>query len=358
MPPSRKPRAVAGIDVGGTKIQAAVVDRGLRVLGLGRRPTPRTGGGRALVEQMAAAVGEAAREAGVDVLGGVGAGLPGAISDDGRMPHSANMKGWRDPYPVGPELAALLDIPAIVDNDVHMGLLGEVAVGVAHGYRHVLAVWLGTGVGGGVLVDGRLVRGANGGAGEVGHINVLPDGRRCGCGRLGCLEAYAGRASLVEAARRAAAEGRTTRLFAIAEERGRSVITSSVVARALEEGDPVVTELLQGSVEALGRGIGSLVNVLDPEVIVIGGGFGDRLGEPFARRVAAAMRPHTLADDDGYGNEHRVVVSALGDLAGAQGAAGEVWRALEHPGERRLLRPEPASKRRSAKRPRTGPPGS
>jgi len=341
---------VAGVDVGGTKIQAEIVDRRLRVLGSSRRPTPGGGGGRALVEEIAAAIGEAARAAGVDRLAGAGLGLPGAISDDGRMPHSANMKGWQRPYPVGGELADLLRVPVIADNDVHMGLLGEMAAGVAQGCRHVLAVWLGTGVGGGVAVDGRLVRGANGGAGEVGHINVVPDGRRCGCGRHGCLEAYSGRASLVAAAGAAAAAGHPTRLFDIAEERSRPVITSSVVARALEEGDAVMAALLDESVAAMGRGIASLVNVLDPELIVIGGGFGCRLGEPFARRVQVAMRPHTLADDDGFGNEHRVVVSALGDHAATLGAATEVWRALDDPDERRLLWPAPAAKSKARKR--------
>lgn len=339
MPRTRRKHVVAGVDVGGTNIQAAIVDRRLKVVGQSRHSTPKGRGGRALVEEIAAAIGDAARDAGVDAPLGIGVGLPGAISDDGRMPHSANMKGLSAPYPVGGELARLLAVPVIADNDVHMGLLGEMRAGVARGRRNVLAVWLGTGVGGGVAVDGRLVRGATGGAGEVGHVNVRPDGRRCGCGRLGCLEAYSGRASLVEAARAAAAEGLPTRLFAIAEERGKELITSSVVARALEERDEVMCSLLDESVEAMGRGVGSLVNVLDPEVIVIGGGFGCRLGEAFAERVAAAMRPHTLASDDGFGHEHRVVVSALGDMAGPQGAASEAWRALGDPDERRLLRP-------------------
>jgi glucokinase len=348
-PQARPRRAVAGVDVGGTKIQVAILDRRLKVLGDGRRPTPRNQGGRALVEAIAAAVGDAVEAAGAIRLGGAGLGLPGAISDDGRMPHSANMKGLPVPYPVGREVADLLGVPVIADNDVHMGLLGEEARGVARGRRHVLAVWLGTGIGGGVLVAGRLVRGASGGAGEIGHITVRPEGRRCGCGRLGCLEAYAGRASLVEAARTAAAaSGETSRIDAIAAKRGRELITSSVVAQALAEGDPVMSGLLDEAVEALGQGIGSLVNVLDPELIVLGGGFGCRLGMPFAARVEAALRPHTLASDDGYGHTHPVVVSALGDLAGATGAASEAWRALADPRESRLLRP--GASRRSAQR--------
>jgi glucokinase len=176
-------------------------------------------------------------------------------------------------------------------------------------------VFWGTGVGGGLILDGRPWTG-RGAAGEIGHMVVEIDGARCTCGRRGCMEAYAGRASMEAHARRLHEEkGRKTDLFKLMSEHERSRLTSGIWARALEQGDRLAVHVLDRAVRALGAGIASAVNVLDVEGVIIGGGLGVRLGHPYARRIAEEMQPHLFVDAP------QIHVAALGDLGGAIGAA-------------------------------------
>jgi len=177
-----------------------------------------------------------------------------------------------------------------------------------------LGVFWGTGVGGGVVVDGRLLVG-RGSAGEIGHVCAKPGGRLCNCGLEGCVEAYAGRGSL-EARARELADGRPTVLFELMRERGRDRLTSGIWLRALEAGDEVAEALLRRAVEALGVGIGSAVTLLDVEAVVIGGGLGERLGQPWLERIAAAARTHTF-----FREAPVYRLAELGDLGGAIGAS-------------------------------------
>ena len=154
---------------------------------------------------------------------------------------------------------------------------------------------------------------------------VRIDGRRCPCGRRGCMEAYAGRAAMQARAQQRSDKGEKTDLFKLRKERGRTKLTSAVWARALERGDKLAIELLDEAVEALGAGIASAQNLLDVEAIVIGGGLGVRLGEPFVRRIRQAMQPHLFND----AHPPDVLVAALGDLGGALGAALLVSRRVE-----------------------------
>jgi glucokinase len=177
-------------------------------------------------------------------------------------------------------------------------------------------VFWGTGVGGGIVLDGRpwLGRGA---AGEIGHVVVKRDGARCTCGRKGCMEAYAGRGAMELRARHRQKSGTKTDLFAIMEERGRDRLTSGIWARALDREDKLAVELMDDAIAALGAGVASVQNVLDVDAIVIGGGLGIRLGEPYAKRILDAMMPHLFVDSD----PPVVQVAALGDLGGAIGAS-------------------------------------
>jgi glucokinase len=180
----------------------------------------------------------------------------------------------------------------------------------------MLGVFWGTGVGGGIVLDGRIWRG-RGAAGEIGHTVVKRGGARCGCGRRGCLEAYAGRGQMEAEAHDRVEHGAKTRLFDVMRERGRTRLTSGVWRRALKEDDELAHELVDRAVAALGAGIASAINLLDVEAVVIGGGLGDKLGEPWVERIRAEMLPHLFRDE----RPPAVHLIALGDLGGAIGAA-------------------------------------
>lgn len=301
--------AVAGIDVGGTNIGAGLVGDDHAVAHRAKEPTPTSVDD--LVERIVAMLGDAA--GGFDA---VGVGVPGII-DDGVVVQAPNLAGWGPDTDVVATLEARLGVPVTLVNDAQAGLLGEWVAGAAEGDDFVLGVWLGTGVGGGLVLDGRSYEGAGGGSGELGHLVVRPDGARCGCGRRGCLEAYAGRRMMTESAGHLAAAGRSTRLFEIQQAKGKAKATSGVWAAALDEGDEVATELVAEAVAALGLAVASSLNLLDLDRVVLGGGMADKLGRGLAARIATAARPHAvrpIADD-------RIVVAGLGDDSGLVGAA-------------------------------------
>jgi glucokinase len=308
-----------GIDLGGTKIQAVVVgDRGA-VLGSTREPTPTSGGPQDVAAAMVDAIRQAADQAGVvpASLEGVGVGSPGVVDDSaGTVANARNLPDWKDAYPLSDVLAEELDTKVRLGNDVQVATDAEFALGAARPYKSILGVFWGTGVGGGIVLDGKPWVGRSA-AGEIGHMVVRAGGRRCPCGRRGCVEAYAGRLALERRARELQKKGHKTRLFEIMEDRGRDRLTSGVWARALKAGDPVATKLADQAVKALGAGIASAVNLLDVEAVVIGGGMGVRLGEPFTNRIREAMIPHLFVD----ANPPAVHVAALGDLGGAIGAS-------------------------------------
>jgi glucokinase len=222
-----------------------------------------------------------------------------------------------------------------VGNDVQVATDAEFHLGAGKPYDSLLGVFWGTGVGGGLVLDRKPWLG-RGGAGEIGHMVVKIDGARCTCGRRGCMEAYAGRASMEARARRRVEKGRRTDLFKLMKEHGRSRLTSSVWAHALERGDKVATEIIDEAIAALGAGIASAINLLDVGAVIVGGGLGVRFGEPYAERIAAAMQPHLFHDE----NPPDVRVASLGDLGGAIGAA-----LLARSGRRRTAAKPPVDKR-------------
>ena len=308
-----------GLDLGGTKIQAAIIDGDGEVLGAARRPTPTTGGPPDVVRELVTTLGEAAEEAGVDfaALRGAGVGSPGAVDTAaGTVTSARNLPDWEGTFALAGELGAALGVPVRVGNDVDVATMAEFHLGAGRPYRTLLGVFWGTGVGGGVVLDGELWRG-RASAGEIGHMVVVLGGDRCPCGREGCMEAYAGRGAMETRAREAVANGTGTQLFAIMEKKKRTRLTSGVFARALDDHDQLATSLIDRAVEALGAGIASAVNLLDVEAVIVGGGLGVRLGEPYTRRIAEAMRPHLFSDE----RPPAVHVAALGDLGGAVGAA-------------------------------------
>ena len=301
---------VAGVDVGGTNIEVGIVDDRHEVVDRAKCNTPTAG-----PDAVVAAIVKLIRSLDEPAVA-VGAGVPGVIHD-GEVLTVPNLENWIDRVDLRSELGAQLEVPVALGNDVNVGLLGEWVGGAARGVDNVLGVWMGTGIGGGLVLDGRPFNGSRGAAGEIGHVIVRPGGALCGCGRRGCVEAYAGRRSMAAVAAAMVDAGRQTSLFAIRDEFGKKRLTSKVWARALAEGDELAAQLFDMAIETLGIGVASVVNMVDVELVVIGGGLAEKLGQDLADRIAAAAAPWMLRPNP----ELAWVPSALGDDAGVVGAA-------------------------------------
>jgi glucokinase len=308
----------AGVDLGGTKIQTVVVDAGHTVIGQFREPTPQDRGSTGVLDAMVDAVRQALDSAGAQPgdLVGVGVGSPGQIDRAaGTVSHAMNLPEWSGTVDVAQPLSQALGAPVALANDVQVGVIAEARLGAGRPYRSVLGIFWGTGVGGGIVIDGTLWTG-RGAAGEIGHMVVEADGRHCPCGRRGCMEAYAGRAAMEARARNLHEDGHRTELFMIMEHKGRTRLSSGVWAKALDHGDPMAVELIDKAIWAIGIAGASAINLIDVESIVIGGGLGCRLGEPYVARIREAMGPHLVLPE----RPPAVVPAALGDLGGAIGA--------------------------------------
>lgn len=309
-----------GIDLGGTKIQTIVMrgdDRS--VIGEGRRSTPHEGGPPAVIDALVDCMSEAAASAGVDVahLDGIGVGVPGEVdAAAGSLNRAPNLPEWEHPVPLAATLVERLGPQVKLGNDVSVAVQAELMLGAGRGAPSLLAVFWGTGVGGGVAFEGELWHG-RGDAGEIGHMVVKQGGARCGCGRRGCMEAYAGRRSMEAKAKRLVEKGHHTDLFKIMRERERQTLSSGVWEHALHHHDKLAERLIERAVRALGSGVASAVNLLDVELVLLGGGLGLRFGEPMLERISTAMKPHLLKDD----NPPALRLASLGDLGGAIGAA-------------------------------------
>jgi glucokinase len=289
------------------------------VLGAKRDQTPLKGGPKAIAARMAGVLKEAAEDAGVDIgaLSGVGVGSPGSVDDrKGTVSGANNLSEWTGSFHLRKALEKELETPVSLGNDVDLATDAEFEIGAARKFDSLLGVFWGTGVGGGLILGGEPWSGRHS-AGEIGHMVVRINGALCGCGRRGCMEAYAGRGSMEARARRRVEAGDKTVLFEIMEERKRDRLSSGIWERALLRDDQLAIELLEEAVDALGAGVASAVNLLDPEAVVIGGGLGIRLGEPWVKKIRKAMLPHLFVDDDFL----PVLLAELGDLGGAHGGA-------------------------------------
>jgi glucokinase len=308
-----------GIDLGGTKIQTAIVDSAGKVSGESRRPTPTGGGPQDVADEMAAALREAAEQAGVETraLAGVGVGSPGdADEKTGVVSGARNLPGWEGRFPLAETLKEALGTEVRVGNDVQVATEAEFHLGAGREFQSLIGVFWGTGVGGGLVLDGKpwLGRGA---AGEIGHMVIKRGGAKCPCGRRGCMEAYAGRSAMEAEARRQYEEGVKTDLFKLMEKHRKPRLTSGIWERAIDANDHLAEDLIHRAIEALGTGIASAVNLVDPEAIIIGGGLGVRFGERYMEPLTKEMGKHLFVDE----RPPAVRVAALGDLGGAIGAS-------------------------------------
>ncbi|WP_186627726.1 ROK family protein [Rhodococcus sp. BP22] len=301
---------VVGVDVGGTNIEVGAVDERHHVLCRAKAATPEGG-----PEDVLKVIIELVGSLDADPIA-VGVGIPGVVHE-GRALTVPNLVGWTEDVDLIGPLSDELGVPVTLGNDANVGLLGEWTAGAARGGRNVLGLWMGTGVGGGLILDGRPYVGTRGAAGEIGHVIVAAGGALCTCGRRGCAEAYAGRRSMRGVATTMVDAGRKTSLFTIRDDEGKTKLTSKVWARALEEEDTLATTLFDTAIETLGVAVGSTINLLDLDRVVVGGGLAEKLGQDLADKLYKATRPWMLQPSP----DLQFVVSELEDDAGVVGAA-------------------------------------
>lgn len=310
---------IVGIDLGGTSMKALAVDRKNKILGVEKKKTPANARARDLILEISNLVKKAASSAGYKLksVDAVSIGAPGPIDvRHGIVREAANL-GWKN-VPLASDLESLLDVPVVVDNDVNVGVVGERALGAGEKVSELVGIFVGTGIGGGIISGGKLFQGSNGFAGEVGHTVVLPDGPVCSCGRRGHVEALASRPAMERSVFAAIEAGRKSVISEILKKRQKDRITSSVIQEALARKDPLMQEVMAQAQYYLGILVANVANILDPERVVIGGGIAARLGEAFVapiRKTAAQYFAHAQAV-----NHISIVPGTLGDNAGALGA--------------------------------------
>ena len=310
---------VAGMDLGGTKILAAVVDQEGRIVAEAKLRTKAERGPDVVIDRMAKTVQQAALQAGIDWadVEAVGIGAPGPVNPvTGFVYNPPNLPGW-DEIALGPHLSKALGIPVYVENDVNLGTLGEHTLGAGRGTKDMVGIFVGTGIGGGLILDGKLRSGFRHAAGEVGHMIVMADGPVCGCGKRGCLEAVASRTAIERDIRLGIAAGRESLIPKLIGDRGR--LTSGVLDKALRKGDPLVMEVMSRVQWYLGLHAASMVNLIDPEMIVFGGGVIEALGEEFLEQIRVTARQYYIQQTDA--DKVQIVPAKLGDHAGVLGAA-------------------------------------
>lgn len=309
-----------GVDFGGTTIKVGLVDAQSRIRNTRVLPTRQYGAPRRFAEGVAAAAASMARDRGVATrrLRGIGVGAPGTVdAGAGVVRRCVNVPGWTD-IPIAPWLTRRLGCPCAVDNDANAFTLAEWRLGAGRGSRALVGMTLGTGVGGGLVWEGKLLRGATGSAGEVGHMVIDAGGPRCGCGRRGCLEALIGTAAILRLARAVLRRGEG-RLGGYVRRAGK--LAPRVMGDAGRAGDGPSRRAWETFGHRLGIGLANLVNVLNPDRIVIGGGVANNwslFGPAMKRTVTAEALPVP-------GRHVRIARGQLGDRAGILGAAVLVW---------------------------------
>lgn len=308
-----------GVDIGGTKIAASVVSQTGKILHRARRETPAQDPDllvtvvQELVQELSGPLAADGHE-----VGAVGVACAGFIDRRGETVVFSPNLAWRD-EPFKARVEEAIGLPVILENDANAAAWGEFRFGAGLGSDHMLMVTLGTGVGGGIIVAGELLRGAHGMSAEVGHMRVVPGGHRCGCGNRGCWEVYASGSALERAARELVSEG-TPHAGALSDRCGGDAerLDGSMVTEVARTGDPAAVELFEEVARWTGEGLASLVAVLDPSLLVIGGGVsaaGDLILEP----TRAALGRNLTGR--GHRSPPRVVLAALGNDAGMIGVA-------------------------------------
>lgn len=317
---------VIGVDLGGTNVRAAVADRTGRIVGEGRTDSKAMEGLEATIVQIVQAIRMAVDNASVAMcdVAGVGMGVPGTHkSEEGIVVWSPNFKDWNGVQLLAP-IVEEIGVPAYMGNDANVAALGEYAFGAGRGAKIMVMFTLGTGIGSGLVINGRNFVGVTETAPEMGHHIILADGPRCSCGRYGCVESLCRRDAIIDRAARKAHQGRHTSLI---EKSGHDLryITPAMIAEAASEGDPVSIETLSEVGYYMGIAVANAINILNPDKVVIGGGIaqaGDLIFGPIRRSVEvnALYAPLQVC---------QIVPAELGDDAGVLGGAAMVLQRME-----------------------------
>lgn len=323
---AKNDKYVIGVDIGGTKIYAAVADKNGAILSSARKKTKAEQGFESVVVRIAKCVKEAVQKANIDyesqVLA-IGAGAPGPLNlKEGKIIETPNLK-WVD-APLKARLQKLLKKPVSIDNDCNVGILGEYAYGAGHGAQDMVGLFIGTGIGGGIIIDGKPLHGFNENAAELGHMIMDPNGPRCGCGVNGHLEAFASRLAIEREIRVAHASGVPTAIFDGYDPAER--IRSKRIAESFRAKDKAVVAAINKSALYVGYAVANLLNILNPQIVVIGGGVVEAVGEPYVKIVRETAKKNVFAVAM---RNVSIVEAELGDNSAVLGAAVLAWDSLD-----------------------------
>ncbi|MBE0449735.1 MAG: ROK family protein [Clostridia bacterium] len=300
-----------GLDIGGTKILGVLYDEKGNPIIKRKKKTKASEGLDVVMEQIFKVVDELLEDKSLELIG-IGAGIPGLVTDEGIITFSPNIP-LRD-FNLKKILSKKYDVPVIIGNDVNVAMFGEFKCLNRDDLKHVLGLFIGTGVGGAIIIDGKLYQG-QGAAAEFGHMVVNSDGVFCGCGSQGCLEAYASKWAIQEFIQSQIKKGRKSVLSEILE--SGDVIKSSAIEKAYSEGDEVTVEAIDRAVRYLGIALGSLINLFNPQMIILGGGMMESMGKTLKSKIIEESTLHAMP---GLMKTVEFSLSVLGDDAGVYGA--------------------------------------
>lgn len=311
-------RVWVGFDLGGTKMLATVYDDSFEVLGRKRKKTHGNEGAEAGIQRMEDVLREALNEAGRTAgdVAGIGVGCAGPLHPGKGILLEAPNLGWVK-APIGPRLNKVFDCPVRLVNDVDAGVYGEYRFGAGRDATSAIGIFPGTGIGGGAVIDGEILCGPTRSCMEIGHVCVMPDGPLCGCGQRGCLEAVASRLSIAAAAATAAYRGSAPVLL---EKAGTDIanIRSKAIAASVKGGDAAVEEIVRSAARWVGVGVASLVNLLAPDCVILGGGLVEELNEIYVEEVRTTAENRVMTP---FRKTFKVLTAELGDDSVVKGAA-------------------------------------
>ncbi|MEX0725670.1 MAG: ROK family protein [Planctomycetaceae bacterium] len=315
-----------GFDLGGTKMLAVVYDAEFNPLGKKRKRSRGHEGQDAGLERIRSTIHQALAEANVavDRVCGIGVGCPGPLDLEKGVIHDAPNLGWTN-VPLRKILEDEFHAPAIIANDVDCGVFGEYRFGAAKSARCVVGVFPGTGIGGGAVYEGHIIRGKNTTCMEIGHINVIPNGPICGCGLRGCLEAVASRLAISAAAAQAAFRGQAPHLHSLVGT-DLSKIRSGDIAASIDGGDEVVLRIVREAARHIGMAVAGVVHLLAPDMILLGGGLVEAMPKLFVDQVRDSARKNVMPS---YQKVFDVVAAKLGNDATVMGAASWARECIE-----------------------------
>src|SRR6266403_624190 len=319
MPEASKENYVVGIDLGGTKILAGLFDGSLECIGTAKVSTKAQRGMGTVMSRIERCVRDAVDEAalGLKQVAGVGIGAPGAVDfETGTVIFAPNLDGWKE-VPLKKELEKQLGVPVFVENDGNVAVLGVHVAELKAKPRNVIGIFVGTGIGGGLIINGELYSSFNHTAGEIGHMVIDVNGPKCGCGSRGCFEAVASRTAIFQRIKAGIKEGEKTLLTDML---GDSLedLRRGDLRKAIRRGDKFVARVIEQAAEYIGIGVAQLVNLFGPEVVVRGGGGMQAMADEMTATILRTAKDHAMP---GTMKNVEIVVSKLGDNAGITGAA-------------------------------------